>query len=328
MGAPLPLEMHRKSRQSPAFLCTRDNCGLSEVVDTPGHDFRCQLHHQLDGARQLRAAAGDSLGGMCDLVGFHLLENGVGLAVRWRNLGDVLFQVRLDLALGLRNESETPLVAGDAGRGTDSEGTGVPQRVQQARATTEFVNTTLAPVEVIVLLLRGAFHVLAHRWVFRRDGMSLVKRLGADLAGVVDAHETGHVAQLRLVQGGLRQVAGRVGAVCGRYFAAGGADGLVEGTELASKSLEDIVKSSEGGVFNNAAQIWNHSFYWNCLTPNGGGEPTGAVADAAAPAPQAQQQRERIAGLESRRLRVAAEIDRLEAAQAGDAPPGDPWRDA
>lgn len=57
-------------------------------------------------------------------------------------------------------------------------------------------------------------------------------------------------------------------------------NGLVEGTELASQSLEDIVKSSEGGVFNNAAQVWNHTFYWNCLSPNGGGAATGPVADA------------------------------------------------
>ena len=57
-------------------------------------------------------------------------------------------------------------------------------------------------------------------------------------------------------------------------------NGLVEGTEHASKSLEDIVKSSDGGIFTNAAQSWNHEFYWNCLSPDGGGEPTGKVADA------------------------------------------------
>ena len=57
-------------------------------------------------------------------------------------------------------------------------------------------------------------------------------------------------------------------------------NGLVGGTELESKSLEDIVKSSEGGVFNNAAQIWNHTFYWNCLSPNGGGQPSGELAEA------------------------------------------------
>ena len=49
---------------------------------------------------------------------------------------------------------------------------------------------------------------------------------------------------------------------------------------LAGKSLEDIVKSSEGGVFNNAAQVWNHTFYWNSLSPNGGGEPSGELATA------------------------------------------------
>ncbi len=57
-------------------------------------------------------------------------------------------------------------------------------------------------------------------------------------------------------------------------------NGLVEGTEMASKSLEDIVRNSEGGVFNNAAQVWNHTFYWSSLSPNGGGEATGALADA------------------------------------------------
>ncbi|MCH1927005.1 superoxide dismutase [Fe] [Shewanella sp. C32] len=55
---------------------------------------------------------------------------------------------------------------------------------------------------------------------------------------------------------------------------------LVEGSDLADKSLEEIIKSSTGGVFNNAAQVWNHTFYWNCLSPNGGGAATGAIADA------------------------------------------------
>ncbi len=55
---------------------------------------------------------------------------------------------------------------------------------------------------------------------------------------------------------------------------------LIKDTEFAEMSLEDIINKSSGGIFNNAAQIWNHSFYWNCLSPNGGGEPTGALADA------------------------------------------------
>ncbi|MGJ0638079.1 superoxide dismutase [Fe] [Xenorhabdus bovienii] len=55
---------------------------------------------------------------------------------------------------------------------------------------------------------------------------------------------------------------------------------LIKDTEFAGKSLEEIIKTSEGGIFNNAAQVWNHTFYWNSLSPNGGGEPTGKVADA------------------------------------------------
>ena len=55
---------------------------------------------------------------------------------------------------------------------------------------------------------------------------------------------------------------------------------LIKGTEFESLSLEDIVRKSSGGVFNNAAQVWNHTFYWYCLSPKGGGQPSGALADA------------------------------------------------
>jgi Fe-Mn family superoxide dismutase len=55
---------------------------------------------------------------------------------------------------------------------------------------------------------------------------------------------------------------------------------LVPGTEFENASLEEIIMKASGGIFNNAAQVWNHTFYWNCLSPNGGGEPGGALADA------------------------------------------------
>ena len=55
---------------------------------------------------------------------------------------------------------------------------------------------------------------------------------------------------------------------------------LIKGTEFEAASLEEIVRKSAGGVFNNAAQVWNHTFYWNSMKPNGGGAPTGALADA------------------------------------------------
>ncbi len=53
---------------------------------------------------------------------------------------------------------------------------------------------------------------------------------------------------------------------------------LVPDSEFASSSLEEIIKHAKGGIFNNAAQIWNHTFYWHCLDPNGGGEPKGELA--------------------------------------------------
>ncbi|CDM24755.1 Superoxide dismutase [Fe] [Castellaniella defragrans 65Phen] len=54
----------------------------------------------------------------------------------------------------------------------------------------------------------------------------------------------------------------------------------IEGTELASLSLEEVIRKSSGGVFNNAAQVWNHTFYWSSLSPKGGGEPAGALRQA------------------------------------------------
>jgi Fe-Mn family superoxide dismutase len=54
---------------------------------------------------------------------------------------------------------------------------------------------------------------------------------------------------------------------------------LIKGTDFENASLVDIIKKSSGGVFNNAAQVWNHTFFWNCMKPQGGGTPTGTLAD-------------------------------------------------
>jgi Fe-Mn family superoxide dismutase len=57
---------------------------------------------------------------------------------------------------------------------------------------------------------------------------------------------------------------------------------LITGTEYENSSLEEIIKKAGGGIFNNGAQVWNHTFYWNCMKPGGGGEPAGKLADAVA----------------------------------------------
>jgi Fe-Mn family superoxide dismutase len=57
---------------------------------------------------------------------------------------------------------------------------------------------------------------------------------------------------------------------------------LLEQTPMVGASLEQIIQQSSGPIFNNAAQVWNHTFYWNCLTPKGGGQPSGPLAEAIA----------------------------------------------
>ena len=55
---------------------------------------------------------------------------------------------------------------------------------------------------------------------------------------------------------------------------------MIPGTEYENLPLEDIIRKASGGLFNQAAQVWNHTFYWHCLSPNGGGEPSGELAEA------------------------------------------------
>lgn len=55
---------------------------------------------------------------------------------------------------------------------------------------------------------------------------------------------------------------------------------LIKGTEFENAALEDIIKKASGGIYNNSAQVWNHTFFWNSMKPNGGGTPKGALADA------------------------------------------------
>ena len=57
-------------------------------------------------------------------------------------------------------------------------------------------------------------------------------------------------------------------------------NGLIPGTEFENASLEEIIKKAKGGIFNNGAQIWNHTFYWNCMSPDGGGKPSGELGKA------------------------------------------------
>ena len=81
-------------------------------------------------------------------------------------------------------------------------------------------------------------------------------------------------------------------------------NGLVPGSEFEGKSLEEIVRSATGGIFNNAAQVWNHTFYWHCLSPNGGGAANGAIALGLVAAGLEALPRDEREGLRLRRARM------------------------
>ena len=91
---------------------------------------------------------------MLDFIGLHLLKNRMGfLILRWY-FGNMLFQMLLNLTLGLRNETQTPLVTGDPGSSAYRKGTCIPERIEQTGASAKLVDTLLTPVEMIILFLR------------------------------------------------------------------------------------------------------------------------------------------------------------------------------
>jgi Fe-Mn family superoxide dismutase len=126
-------------------------------------------------------------------------------------------------------------------------------------------------------------------------GLQSVKNVGENIGSFVQGakrqvetsigRKAGGSVEGEKLQPGNRGIFGLIGEGAKVFNSAldkteGFLNNLIPGTEFESASLEEIVKKSSGGVFNNAAQVWNHTFYWNSMSPNGGGEPVGALADA------------------------------------------------
>src|SRR5713226_338012 len=97
-------------------------------------------------------------------------------------------EMLLDLALGLGEEREIPLVAEGAGQGSDGERSGIPERVQQARPAAELADALGAPGEMVFLLARRLLERSPRRRVPRREALALVEGLRAHLADVINAH--------------------------------------------------------------------------------------------------------------------------------------------
>ena len=150
---------------------------------------------------------------MVDLVGLHPFQDSPGLEVLGRHLRQVPREMVFDLTFRFHHEAEAPLVPRQAGGGADRQGTGIPEGIEQAFAVPQLLDAALAPVQVIVFLLGRAGHAGAGLLQARGQGLTLVKALGTDLPGVVDAHQPRHVAPFPLAQFGVGETGGGTGTL-------------------------------------------------------------------------------------------------------------------
>ena len=168
--------------------------------------------------------------GMAGLVDLHHFQNCPAAGIGRRQRGQVLVDMRFDLTLGLHHEPQVPAVAAQAGQCADGKAAGVPHRVEQAGTVVELLQTVGAPRQMVGFLLRGFQQVGARSGIARDRGLAAVKCLRADLAHMVDPHQAGGVAALRLVQHHVGQGFGGVGAHRNRraQYRFQGALGIVE----------------------------------------------------------------------------------------------------
>jgi hypothetical protein len=134
------------------------------------------------------------------LIALHLLDNGPGRGVAHRQALEMLLQVLLDLTLGLGHETQADRLAEPAGQQADAEGSGIPQGVEHAGAISQLAQAAMRPGQVVRLVACRVLELLAQRGVVRGQGLRVVKRLCADFAHVVDAHQGAGQTPLRGVE--------------------------------------------------------------------------------------------------------------------------------
>ena len=128
-----------------------------------------------------------------ELQGVVVFHNMHTLFVLKRELRQMVFQVGFHLPLRFHHEAQAPFVAGDSRQGADGKRAGIPERIQQALAVCELVQTMFAPHQVVVFFLGRALHTRAYLRQFGGQRLTLIQCLGAHLAGMIDAHQTRHL---------------------------------------------------------------------------------------------------------------------------------------
>ena len=145
-------------------------------------------------------------------VGFHLREYGAAFLILRRQPVEVVVQVGFHLALRLGQKTKVPAISQRARDCAKAKRPAIPERIEQALAPTQFVDAALAPGQVVGLLARRLFQRRLNLRIARGQGLTLIKRLGADFADMVDAHQPGDGLLLRRRQFRIGRRRGRIGA--------------------------------------------------------------------------------------------------------------------
>ena len=127
--------------------------------------------------------------GMARLIAFHLFQHRPAFFIARRQPLEMSFEMALDLALGFSQKTQIPFVAEQAGGRAQGKRARVPYWVKRAQAPAEFVDALCGPCQMIRLLGRGLFECRTRFGIARSQRLALIKRLGADLAAVVDTHQ-------------------------------------------------------------------------------------------------------------------------------------------
>ncbi len=193
------------------------------------------MHQHFERPWQLRGAGGDCISAVFGLLIAHGRNDRATTSIVGRQPVQVAVQVITNLPLGFCDEAETPFVADDATQCTHGERSGVPDRAKPTRPFTQLIETLFAPCEVIEFLICGLLHLRFDLTIARGNSMSLVETLCRDLAGVIDAHQSGGMRLLLCIEAGLIDI--RRG-VCTGGLAGRGRDGSQRIVDACNQSIE------------------------------------------------------------------------------------------
>ncbi len=230
--------------RQPISSSTSDRAGAalrwppSEPVRRRCHHLRHQPHQFLHGRWQAQGAGTFGHVGVTGFVIVHLLQDLAGALVLGWQLLQMALQMGTDLVFGFLHKAQAPAVADNAGAGTNAKRHQIPQRIEKAGVAVQFIQTLLAPGQMILFFLGGNFHLAADARQPCGESLAGIQGLGADFAGVIHPHQAGHMAAFGRIESGNVGAGGGEFAVGALMTAGHGAHGVVG---LADQPVEQAV---------------------------------------------------------------------------------------